>query len=780
MRVASRQIAEKPMLSVVFFVVLFAISGLRSIDIAVIIFLTSIQIAIGAFVWLVYRSKHQVGFAEVVGMGATIGFALALISSQLFRSVAPKSLSWAILPLVALGLSMMGSRGKTLNFVKSNSKRNLTEIYILVSGTLIALSTSWYWLIPTALASGVLTTWALLRSTWIARSRRERYLIHVVGIVGLALSIYALNILNSLEKIRNSVWWSWRFAKIQDPDVLFGESMMHSVGLFGNSDNIFFAGQKLHYHWFSFAWNDTLNAFFQTDPFSITAIAAPVFVIFVIMCLVATVAARFSNSQLTTPLVVLAVSSMCAGPIPFVRMLHPYSYSFNFSLIYTFGLIVLLLSIEKSKFLLSATFMFVITSVLFGSKISSAVALVFGLLIANLFSLVRRDNDARHTFAISSVSALAVLLLWFFNYYSANSKSADSVKFGPGVIFEQKAFMVAGLSVNVFLLGFISILVLVVYSLTGVFWIRGITNSSTRFALMFSLMGGFSSLIVGVFFFDVGENLAYLIQMGIALVLPISIIAICNFNFMLGLKGSIRVVIVALVGVTAAKISWTFFGRVTGNTAAVVYKSSLAIVIPLVVGLAAFGIYRFIFKVESKSVWALFSVLTIAAGTLGSYVSFAPGFYQDGGDYHQLRVDDADMTTGSADYRELLIWLRNNSEKHDLVATNRYCSDSYDSAPNCMALWNLTSAISGRQVLVEGLYPSYSQDLNFERENRRLLVDSFVNFPSIESRVKLQEYGVRWVVADFALTKTRSWGEFANARFTNNAGSILDLKRIKN
>jgi hypothetical protein len=97
-----------------------------------------------------------------------------------------------------------------------------------------------------------------------------------------------------------------------------------------------------------------------------------------------------------------------------------------------------------------------------------------------------------------------------------------------------------------------------------------------------------------------------------------------------------------------------------------------------------------------------------------------------------------------------------------------------------MALWNLTSAISGRQVLVEGLYPSYSQDLNFERENRRLLVDSFVNFPSIESRVKLQEYGVRWVVADFAVTKNRSWGEFANARFTNNAGSILDLKRIKN
>ncbi|CAB4765937.1 MAG: hypothetical protein F2712_05560 [Actinobacteria bacterium] len=58
-------------------------------------------------------------------------------------------------------------------------------------------------------------------------------------------------------------------------------------------------------------------------------------------------------------------------------------------------------------------------------------------------------------------------------------------------------------------------------------------------------------------------------------------------------------------------------------------------------------------------------------------------------------------------------------------------------------------------------------------------MDSFVNFPSIEGRAKLQDYGVRWVVADFAVTKTRSWGDFAIARFTNSAGSVLDLERVK-
>ena len=773
MRIASRQLAAKSTLSVLFFVVIFAISGLRIIDIAVIIFLTFIQITIGAFIWSVYRSKYEVCFAEVVGMGAVVGFGLSLMSSQLFRTISPRSVSWTILPIIVLAISLRALKNETLSFDKR--KTNFNDVFILISGTLIALSTSWYWLVPTALASGVLTTWVLLRSSWGFRSRGQRYLINAVGGVGSALLIYAIIILNSLEKIRNPVWWSWRYAKIQDPDVLFGESMMHSVGLFGNGDNIFFAGARLHYHWLSFAWNDTLNALFQTDAFAISGIAAPVIVIFVIMCLVATFANRFSNSQISTPLVVLAVSSMCAGPIPFVRMLHPYSYSFNFSLIYSFGLIILLLSVEKSKFSANASLMFLFTAILFGSKVTSAVALVSGMFFSYLFSLARRDRDSKHNFAISSSSALAVLLVWFFNYYKANSKSADPVKFGPGVIFEQKAFMVAGIPALAFWFGFVSILILIFYSFAGVFWIRPVTNSSTRFALMFSLLGGFSSLIFGILFFDDAENLAYLIQTAIALILPVSIIGICNFRFNIGLRRQTGIVLAAVTGVFAANICWTVLAWVRGNAAPVVFKSSFAIIIPLLAGLILFLIARLTFKIESRSAWALFAVLTISAGTFGSYTSFASGFYQDGGDYHQLRVDDADMITGSVDYRELLVWLRNNSGKHDLVATNRYCSDSYETPDNCVALWNLTSAISRRQVMVEGLWPSNSSDLDGERAKRVDLVDSFVDEPSEQSRTGLLDYGVRWVVADFAVATNRNWGNFAEVRFENRAGAILEL-----
>ena len=747
-------------------------------DIAVIVLMVSIQVSIGGFIWLVYRSRHQVSFAETAGMGAAIGFALALASSQIFRSLVPRSFSWAILPVLALGISIKALRKTSLSFNKS--KNDYHEIFVVISGTVIALSTFWYWLIPTALALGTLTAWLILRNLKMSFSKMQNCVVNLVGVVGLVLMTNALLVLNSLERIRNPVWWVWRFAKIQDPDVLFAESMMHSVGLYGNSDNIFFAGAKIQYHWFSFAWNDTLNALYQTDPFAVSGLAAPAIVIFVIMCLVTALAGRFSNSRVSAPLLVLAVASMCAGPIPFIRLLHPYSYSFNFSLIYLYSFIVLLLSSDKSKVLINGSFIFFFTAVLLGSKVTSLVALVIGLLLANFISVLRKDKNSKQNFLLSSISASAVLLVCYFIYYSPNSSSADSIKFGFGMIFQQKAYMVAGLPTLVAATGVISIFILIAYSFTGILWVRQVADLDTRFVLIFMLSGGLSSLTLGILFYDVGENLAYLIQTAIALILPISIIAVCNSKSGEGSKISKGVVVAVVTGLLAAKISWSVFDRVSGNSVPVVYRSSLAVLIPLFAGLALFVLVRFFFRRSSHRALILLAVSLITSATLGSYVSFATAFYQDGGDYHALRVDDADTITGAPAYRELLIWLRENSQVNDLVATNRYCSDSYEIAPNCLGLWSLTSAISKRQVLIEGEMPANSENLFAERERRRVLVEQFVNQPSATSLDALSDYGVDWVVADYAVTKTRKWGMFAEIRFENAAGSVLKLKRSEN
>ncbi|NCU87061.1 MAG: hypothetical protein EBV58_04575, partial [Actinobacteria bacterium] len=86
-----------------------------------------------------------------------------------------------------------------------------------------------------------------------------------------------------------------------------------------------------------------------------------------------------------------------------------------------------------------------------------------------------------------------------------------------------------------------------------------------------------------------------------------------------------------------------------------------------------------------------------------------------------------------------------------------------------------TSAITGRQNLVEGLYPPNSESKNIERDRRMSLIIGFVDNPSDENRDALVAYGVKWVIADRAITNTRDWQPFATVRFENSAGSILEL-----
>ena len=62
-----------------------------------------------------------------------------------------------------------------------------------------------------------------------------------------------------------------------------------------------------------------------------------------------------------------------------------------------------------------------------------------------------------------------------------------------------------------------------------------------------------------------------------------------------------------------------------------------------------------------------------------------------------------------------------------------------------------------------------------EAEKRRNVVENFGNLPTKETHALLADYRVRWVVADYAVTNARSWGKFAEVRFENKAGAILEL-----
>ena len=171
-----------------------------------------------------------------------------------------------------------------------------------------------------------------------------------------------------------------------------------------------------------------------------------------------------------------------------------------------------------------------------------------------------------------------------------------------------------------------------------------------------------------------------------------------------------------------------------------------------------------------------FAALLLVA-TVGSYYANAGDFFSKGvWAARNVRFESADVISGSNQYRKLLLWLRDNSDQKDIVATNRYCSTSTEPPPGCRAMWSLTSAITGRQMLSEGTWTvNIISGFEDESEKRRNLVENFVDEASDQGRFALLNYGVRWVVADYAVTNARSWGEFAEVRFENKAGAILEL-----
>ena len=773
MRILSKDLAMKSLLSLIFLISVFALSGLGALDIAVIILLAAVQVSLGSRVWSYFRANQQVSFSETIGMGAAIGFGLSMISSQAFRTMLPRSVSWIVLPL-AIALIVTRFLGEPQIRAESQPQKT-NEIYIIITGTIIALSTSWYWLIPTALAALSGTIWALLRENKSNRTKSNIILSRLLGLFSIFLIARAAIVLNSLENVRNPLWWSYRFAKIQDPDVVFVESMMRSVRLLGGGESIFFAGARLHYHWFSFAWNDTLNAIFETDSFAISGIAGPVLVLFVIMCLLSAIANRLSTNRIGTVATIVAVSAMCAGPIPFLRALHPYSYSFAFSLIYIFAIVLILLSQETTKIVLNLGLMFLFTAMLIGSKVTAAPTMILGILSINIFCYFTKNKQRNQIFAISLAAAAATISVWFFVYFAPEAANSNSFKLGVGEIFKQKAFLSSGLPTLVFAVGFISLLSVSSYSLIGLAGMRALTTSEARLALIFAVTGGAVSLVMALLISDDLESSGYLIQTGFALLVPFSIIALSNSARSFSVQKPIVVLAFVSLGILLARVSWSLVDKVSGNATAVVYKTSMIVLLPIIASVLILLVTALLGFSKFCKILFLVSVLLVSAGTVGSYAAFASEFYRDGINYRELHVDDADTITGSTAYREMLLWLRNNSRSDDLVATNRYCSDSYETPPGCLSLWSLTSAISIRQVLGEEMPGTRVIGYVSEREKRRVLVESFVNLPTEQSRSALLDYGVRWVVADFAVTQTRDWGNFALVRFTNTAGAILEL-----
>lgn len=752
-------------------------------DAVTIVVICGCQIGLGSRVWRRVFCGESASIVERFGMGGAVGFSLSLISAQIFQDFLPRQISWIAFPILILILIEVSGRHRLNNAKVSpillHHDRPMFQLLVVISGTLFALSTSWFWLVPTALIfAGILVVFESFK-IFLTRAKLVQSIRFFLILLLTFFGIRTVLNLARVEEIRNPVWWSLRFGLIEDADLVFNESMINSVATFGFSDNIFFTGVPLRYHLFSFGWEATLKSFRDIEPFVISGIVGPVIIYFVLLCLVYSFASTLSQNRYAPILSVALISMACVGPIPLLRILNPYSFSYNFSLIFVFAILLFVLKLSHKLSLGQLLIFGLLCLVAVGSKASSFIVLGFGLIFTMIVSLRRKRNVGR-IFALNFMFLSSMTLLWVFVFRADVGQRTSGIKFAPGELFIQKANFFWSSSPLVLALGFLSVCLALAYFLSGLLVSNADLWNSRNSLRSYVLASGFGGIASAFVLTDSNESSAYLLGSGLAVLAPISVVALVNSISKLQVRYYVLLVGSACLGLFTAGI-WDYlyehldptYDDPTSSSRQI--KQSLIVLLPFCVATVS----SLLVAIKNKSEKAKLSKLSFATclltSVLASYFANAHGFYQTGVNNREASTEISTSIFGSAEYRELLIWAKENSKQYDLFATNRQCLEVTNDLTGCTTLWSLTSAIADRQNLVEGLYPPRTEHLTTERESRWNAVIGFVENPTNQNRDALIDYGVKWVVADHAITKTRNWEPFATERFKNLAGSILEL-----
>jgi hypothetical protein len=154
---------------------------------------------------------------------------------------------------------------------------------------------------------------------------------------------------------------------------------------------------------------------------------------------------------------------------------------------------------------------------------------------------------------------------------------------------------------------------------------------------------------------------------------------------------------------------------------------------------------------REESVPIATSVLYIVVASVGIF----PTIERLASDGVRPNISETEMNVliGPPDARTVALWLRENSARQDIVATN-YLRDKYGEFDNDYSL----AAWSRREFLVLGPSLSFS---SVSTDEAIRWSEEFGRLPSAESAAYLKSQDVKWYIVDLDKTPVRSWEPFA-------------------
>lgn len=672
----------------------------------------------GAMLWRRVNKTRRLGLVELTGMGLAIGTLLALFSAQIFRVSLVGRHSWSIPFLISLPLAFWTFyKDKRLGFIQApteSKSKILQSILPAILLGIIQLSVWWRW-----------------------------------------------------HPLEWSGWWKYH------TDVPYFESLSNSLATLGTTHSFMDFDLNSRYHWFAYAWVGSLTKSLNIDSFVVLTRLLPI----IAMIMGATIAYSWARS--------MSVSYFTAGLASLIIVIGPglsvgsfimlRSPSSAMSVGWSLAFIVVLLKIIKGEIKhFSAYALLVLLSIgIVGGKASNTILMIFAV-IALLIVSFAQDQETKKRIWISGCVCLVILISTFVLLIA----SSEPRRLAPGIF-----------------LGWPGLLLTILPTSMGIWGLyrRRTSILEPLYVFIFSLL--LAGALLSLLTYDPHGNQLYFLVSAAAIGVVPSIaglekILIGNqksefFVLIKNVKKGVRIFL-QLILVLAAAIStyiWKLFENSTsqfgkiGRTLAPVPMWIICLTISFVI-LKGYAKRERSFKhlIGLLTISIMLSSAISSGLSILSSINEGPLYSKSPGtvSYGKSFV----ISPGAISYNYISAgnWVQSHIPFKDKLFTNRHCMEVNSPLTSCDGIWSYASALTRRQLLIEGTFSSTSDPsemlANFEDQQLSI---RFSLSPNLADWEKLWAKNVRWGWIDRKVSARTNWGVYAQEVFSNEDIAIIKL-----
>ena len=383
------------MLSILFFIFSFLIT--HEVTVADSLQLSGIlmlDVATGAMIWVLVSRKSVYSVFEIFGVGVALGTSLNTIGQLIFRTT-PLGIVFnfvSLLVVSAIYYTANNRRQYYLNVTKPESKLVLG---VCAVSTLLLCADRYYLWVATAI---------LFAGFYFAKQIK----IYSFLVIGIALGVSSwVESLIFGQRTTTSYISGW--------DGVIFEASSKALVNYGPFDNIYLANIKYSYYWFQDAWAGAITQRAHSSNWVVVTNFGPIVIAISFVTLLFVVLSRHSMKSIYIFLILALVATQSLVGAP--------SNLFNLA---SFSQVVAMLWLSLALFLVDEFFadehtsklitLVFVLSLLVMTKITTAVPLIIGLVIAGVFLVFKYPRRRASllflgsTIATIAVSAIAYLI----------------------------------------------------------------------------------------------------------------------------------------------------------------------------------------------------------------------------------------------------------------------------------------------------------------------------------------------------------------------------------